>query len=401
MDKVIKTKADCEEVLAAVEKLMDLNPDVGTPEADQLELLTLLIQDYESREYEFIPPDPVEAIKFRMEQQKLAPRDLVPYLGSRSKVSEILSKKRPLTLSMIRALHTGLGIPAKVLVVDQSDVEDVQIEWRRFPIKEMSNRGWIVQPIDNRLTSIANVLREFFAAAGPLEAEAILYRKSGHIRCARSMDDYALAAWSARILAKAFKEPLSVEYEPNTVNLDFMRQVAQISSSDNGPLEVRDFLRSHGIVLAVERHLPRTYLDGAAFIVRDNRPVIGLTLRHDRIDNFWFSLMHELAHVCLHYYEEEFNYFYDDLDIETGDDPREKEADQLASEALIPAEAWERSAARHSRIPEAAELLANQLGIHPAIVAGRMRYESKSYRLLNNLMGHREVQKLFPEVKWR
>lgn len=398
MDKVIKTKADYEEVLAEVENLMDINPAVGTLEADQLELLTLLIQDYESREYEFIPPDPVEAIRFRMEQQKLTPRDLVPYLGSRSKVSEVLSKKRPLTLSMVRALHAGLGIPAKVLIEEQSDTKDAEIDWRRFPIKEMINRGWIAQPADNTFTSIINVLRQFFAAADSFQANAVLYRKTIHIRCARSMDDYALKAWSARVLSKASEETLFKEYDPTTVDMGFMRQVAQISSSNKGPLEVRGLLRDHGIVLVVERHLPRTYLDGAAFIVRDNRPVIGLTLRYDRIDNFWFSLMHELAHVCLHYTEGD-NFFYDDLDIEAEEDPRERAADQLAGEALIPNDVWKRSAASRLLSPEAAEDLATQLGVHTAIVAGRMRHEFKSYRILNNLVGHHEVRKLFTEVK--
>jgi HTH-type transcriptional regulator/antitoxin HigA len=116
MIKIIKSEPAYKAALAAIEKLIDLDPDVGTPEADRLELLALLVQDYESKTVKMTLPDPIAAIKFRMEQQNLTQQDLVPFIGSRSKVSEVLSRKRPLTLSMIRALHSGLGIPAKVLL---------------------------------------------------------------------------------------------------------------------------------------------------------------------------------------------------------------------------------------------------------------------------------------------
>ncbi len=109
--------------------------------------------------------------------------------------------------------------------------------------------------------------------------------------------------------------------------------------------------------------------------------------------------MHELAHVSLHFHDEP-TQFFDDLDLEYQDDPREKEADELAGEALIPSDIWNRSPARHVPSPEAAKLLANKLQIHPAIVAGRVRYEQNDYRLLNNLVGHKLVRRLFSEIKW-
>ncbi len=404
MNRVIKTEADYEEALTAIEALMDLDPDPGTPEADQLELLTLLVQEYESREFQIAPPHPIDAIKFRMAQQDLSPRNLVPYLGSRSKVSEVLSGRRQLTLSMIRALHSGLGIPAKVLIQEQGENEDVDIEWDRFPLKEMIARGWIPASVSKVRGQTERIMRQFLTPIASLQIEAVLCRKSSHVRSARSMDEYALAAWAARVIVKAYQDPPLVQYKPDTVNLDFMREVARLSVSDEGPILARDFLRGSGIPLIIERHLPRTYIDGAAIMIQYDMPVIGLSLRHDRIDNFWFSLMHELAHLSLHHGEEA-ACFYDDLDVdlnvETQDDPREREADQLAGEALIPEDAWRRSPASRLRSPEAAEHLAKQLHIHPAVVAGRMRHEFKAYRLLNNLVGHRKVRKLFPEIKWR
>ena len=397
MNKVIKNETEYEESLSSLEGLLDLDPDPGTAENEKLELLTLLIENYESRQYQLIPPHPIEAIKFRMEQQKLKPRDLIPYIGSRSKVSEVLSGKRSLTLSMIRALSSGLGIPANILIQEQSQDD---IDWDRFPIKQMVTWGWIPAPEHPHSTRSGEILRPFFAEAGNLQLQTVFYRSSSHIRSGRSMDDYALTAWSARILAKASENPPTVKYKAGVLTEKIMRKVAQLSVFETGPLLARDLLREQGIQIVVERHLPRTYLDGAIIMTDKLSPVIGLTLRHDRIDNFWFTLTHELAHLSLHL-DNENSIYYDDLDMEAEDDTREREADYLAGEVLIPDEAWKQSPASHLRSPEAAEYLAKQLNIHPAIVAGRMRHDLKAYRLLNNLVGHKKVRRLFPEVFWR
>ena len=112
--KVIKTEAEYEAALARVAELMDAQP--GSPDEQDLELFALLVEQYEQEHFPIAPPDPVEAILFRMEQEGLTRKDLAAYIGSPSKVSEVLNRKRPLSLSMIRALHKGLGIPADILV---------------------------------------------------------------------------------------------------------------------------------------------------------------------------------------------------------------------------------------------------------------------------------------------
>ena len=114
--KVIKTEEDYNEALKLIEELMNGDPEEDSEEGEKLDLLATLVQDYESKLFPESLPDPIDAILFRMEQQNLKPIDLVPYIGSRSKVSEVLSRKRTLTLSMMRALEAGLGIPAKVLL---------------------------------------------------------------------------------------------------------------------------------------------------------------------------------------------------------------------------------------------------------------------------------------------
>lgn len=114
--KVIKSESEHEQALARLMELMDANPADGSVAADELELLVLVIDQFESAHYPMDPPDPIEAIKFRMDQMGLKSKDLVPFIGSASKVSEVLSHKRPLSLNMIRKLNPGLGIPAEVLI---------------------------------------------------------------------------------------------------------------------------------------------------------------------------------------------------------------------------------------------------------------------------------------------
>ena len=112
--KPIKTEADYETALAEIEQLFEARP--GTPAADRLEILTTLVEGYENHHYPIPLPDPVEAILYYLESRGLTRRDLEFYLGSRARVSEILNRKRPLSLEMIRRLHQGLGIPAEVLI---------------------------------------------------------------------------------------------------------------------------------------------------------------------------------------------------------------------------------------------------------------------------------------------
>lgn len=398
--KVIKTEADYAEVLAEIEQLIDRDPAPGTQEAERLEVLTLVVRDYESKQFPIKPPHPIEAIHFRMEQQGLTQRDLVPFIGSRSKVSEVLARKRPLTLSMIRALHRGLGIPAEVLLQEHpSDVlEETDIEWERFPVREMIVRSWIKGGAFPLREDPEDLVRRFLSPLGRSQSKIYaLYRKT--LRSARRMDSYALTAWTARVAIRAIEKYPATRYKPETVTLEFMRELSQLSWSTLGPVLAQEFLERYGIPLIIEPHLPRTHLDGAAIMVEVARPVIGLTLRHDRLDNFWFCLMHELAHLALHL-KEEGEGFYDDLDTVRSDDPREKEADTLAGEALIPEQVWQNSPARRLRSPEAAQHLADKLRIHPAIVAGRMRYESRNFRVLNQLIGRDEVRKCFPDVGW-
>lgn len=114
----IRSDADYKATLREVSALVDSDPDPGTPEGDRLDVLATLVEAYEARYLPIASPDPVEAIKFRMEQGGLSIKDLEPLIGKSNRVYEVLNRKRPLTLAMIRRLHQGLGIPAEVLIAE-------------------------------------------------------------------------------------------------------------------------------------------------------------------------------------------------------------------------------------------------------------------------------------------
>ena len=110
----IRSTRDYRRALKEIEGLMGAEP--GTPAGDRLDVLTTLVEAWEAKRYPIDPPDPVEAIKYHMEARGLEPKDLVPYIGSRNRVYEVLNRKRSLTLRMVWRLHEGLGIPAESLI---------------------------------------------------------------------------------------------------------------------------------------------------------------------------------------------------------------------------------------------------------------------------------------------
>ena len=385
--KAIRTEADHGAALERIDALMGAS--AGTPAGDELDVLVDLVEHYEEKHVPMGFPTPVAAIQFRMEQAGLAPRDLVPYLGSRAKVSEVLSGKRALTMRMARALHDHLGIPAEVLLqqAEEPDVGQLKsADWSKFPVREMVKAGWL--PKAARSAGRAGkYLTDLIRRAGCAQLQpAALYRKNDQARSNAKSDPWALATANEDRPRKA--------YVRGTITPKFLREVARLSVEDDGPLQAAQFLAKNGIALVTVRHLKRTYLDGAALKLADGTPVVALTLRYDRIDNFWFCLLHELAHVGRHLDSGEDTVFVDDLNLQTAD-VKESEADEWAVEAAIPRDMWESSSMQERPTPIAVVQFANKLHIHPAIVAGRVRFERKNFRMLSHYVGNGEVRRHF------
>lgn len=395
----IRTEADHEAALARIDALMDA--EVGSPEADELSVLAELVEAYETKHFPIELPTPVEAIRFRMEQAGLEPRDLEPYIGSRGKVSEVLSGKQALTLAMIRALHKHLGIPADVLVGDGASsgvaAETASLEWSRFPINEMAKRGWL-RSVASTKAKAEDLIRELITSAGGVKAVPMpLCRRNDAMRQNAKTDTYALLAWCLKALAESRDQKLTGTYNSGSVTLEALAELAKSSAYEDGPKRAKDALSSWGIHLVCVAHLPKTYLDGAALrSVDGGAPIVALTLRYDRIDNFWFSLLHELAHVGRHF-NGAAEAFVDDFSLRDApsrhEDPRENEADDWAEEALIPRDLWAGAGLNSHASYSGIIAFSQRVGVHPAIVAGRVRHQTRNFRAFAPLLGTGEVRK--------
>lgn len=393
--RIIKSDEEHASAIARLEALMMDDPEPESVAGEELSLLSLIIEEYEGRRWPIDPVSPIEAISFRMEQMGLKQKDLIPYIGSAGKVSEVLSGKRSLTTDMIRALHDRLAIPLKSLVMEQpapygtEGIDDPD----RYPLKEMVRRKWITLPPRASREKKEEILGSFLFG---VQRQGVGFhpRRTKHIRSGKASNPYALEAWTAAAIQKAQGVEVDHTYPWKTLGAPFLREIARLSGQPDGISRVADVLGHYGIRFTVLQHLPQTYLDGAAIFPENDNPVVCLTLRHDRVDNFWFTLLHELAHVVLHH-EDSSVIFYDNLDVDQNIDSREQEADEAAGEALVPTDAWNRSPAKSFHSEEAVKLLAHKVGVAPEVVAGKIRRMTGKYSLLTGMVGKGDVRNWF------
>jgi HTH-type transcriptional regulator / antitoxin HigA len=377
--KPVRNEVEHEQALKAACALMSRSDDEG------LELLLVyqaLIEQWERRRFSLEAPTPAQAIKFRMEQLDLRPRDLIAYLGTKSRVSEILSGQRQLTVDQIRALNRHLGIPTDSLIgVTKHEPANRRSTASRAAIDKLKKLG-VMKPREN--------IDVFLDRASRVAPAVAMLRKTRTDRTNAKTDLGALEAWCAGALVKAERQQLPKQIHRVKWGPKLARELAQLSVHSDGPLRAKECLRGAGIIMVVLEHLPGTYLDGAAICRGDGAPVIALTLRHDRIDNFWFTLLHEFAHVSCHL-NEGTQVIIDDLDVKTSE-AIELEADEFARNALLPPKIWAKYALRDLSVEDVEEAAAAAF-VHPAIVAGRWRWDTGDYRRFSKLLGHGEVRK--------
>lgn len=389
----VKTEGDYDAALERIEALWGAAP--GTSEGDELDVLLTLVSVYEQEHHPVPPPSPVEAIRFVMEQKGLRQADLVPFFGSRAKVSEVLNGKRTLTLSMVRALHGGLGIPAEVLIQegDRFPKDGGEVDWEGYPVSEIVSHGW-VQGFDPN-SQREEIMRDLARQAGLeyFHEHAVCLRQGGRENA--KTDPRALQAWILKVRAEAGKLETKAPFKQSGMDMTLLRKVGQLSVFSDGPRMAGEYLLGRGVKLVFVPHLRRTHVDGVVFIEENGSPVIGMSLRYDRIDYFWFTLLHELAHVALRHLRKGGECIVDDLDLANtlDDDELEREADKMARQALIPDELWMSSPARTTARIKDVQTLARAADIHQAIVAGRVRREKGNYRLLSRHVGQGEVRK--------
>jgi len=394
--KLIKNEDEYKNALEHIEILMDAEP--GSTEEGELDLFAHLVELYEAEHYAIELPDPIEAIKFRMDQAGLTRKDMRQYLGSQSKVSEVLNYKRPLSLKMIRALHKDLGIPADVLLQESGgEIKELKYNFRDYPFNEMFKRGYFAY-FHGGLWQAKDFAEELliglFEVFGGNPPEPVYCRNSfGEI------NQNALIAWQARVLAIAKAEKLP-SYSTGVLTEKFVSELVKLSYYSKGPQLAIELLNKNGIHLIILPHLTKTYLDGTCTISPWGNSVIGMTLRFDRLDNFWFTLMHEMAHLFLHIEGKGVVFFFVTESLSHSEEtPYESEANQWARDRLIHPENWGRNAPVLLETQESEEItcFAEDLRISPAIVAGRIRWERGDYRVHSNLIGRNSVREQFAE----
>lgn len=203
----------------------------------------------------------------------------------------------------------------------------------------------------------------------------------------KKKDDAPMALaihWLSLVREQANIQAIDNEIPPlNFTEADLSELSHESVNVEKLPL-IKDILLKHGIILVYQESLPGMKLDGASFLLDDKIPVIGMTLRYSRLDNFWFVLFHELSHIILHY-EKLKTPVLDDLDEESEEDI-EMEANSLALNSLIPRPKW-RSCNLHYNANEATlNAFAKEINIHPSIVAGRYQKEKNKYSVFADIV---------------
>jgi HTH-type transcriptional regulator/antitoxin HigA len=267
---------------------------------------------------------------------------------------------------------------------------------RSETVREMSRRKWFKPSLASAKERVAErgaALFEFLAVNRATRPAYAMF-KGRRLTAKRSvLDNLGTQAWIAHITDVAQECSNRTTFAASSISRELLRSIAQLSTSDRGPRQALDVLREVGICVVLESGLPGMSVDGASFHTTGANPVLALTARHDRLDNFWFTLFHEIGHICLHLSEPSDDVFVDSEE-ESGSDgvEAEAEANAFAKDNLIPRDTWLRSDAHRFGTEASVVALAKHLGIHPAIVAGRIRFERHEFRIFDDLIGRGQVR---------
>lgn len=251
-----------------------------------------------------------------------------------------------------------------------------------IPWKDMEAMGWI----EHGVRSFSQVLPYLLSNS---TSDGALYRKS--------IDDETLqiSLWKSKVHMTStalLAENPKLSFELGSLDTEFMSNFVKISQNPAAISDLPDLLLEKGILLVFERGLPGIKTDGMVFKTSNGIPVIAMTLRYARLDNFWFTLLHELSHVIKHYdlLDEA---IVEDLDI-VSTTKIEKQADRLAQNTIVPRYIWERCEAKYTHSEASVYKLAEQVEVHPALIAGMLRRELRNYTLFTSLVNATNTREL-------
>lgn len=396
--KPIESALDHQAALKQIEHLMQ-NETLPDEDVNRLKVLAILVEKYEDEHFSIGMPSPIDAIEFRMDQLGINRAKLSEIIGfPKSRISDVLNGKRSLSLDMIRALNAQLGIPADVLLGNakaEIPPECLDVDWKCFPITEMVKHGWLRASAAKG--NVEERIRSLMAAAGVVQPrfDGVTFRGTE----TKKPDSYAVNAWLMVARAQAIQHETETVFRKENIDSKFRRELAKLSLYSDGPVRAFDALRDAGVTPVCIRPLKRTHIDGACFYLPSGKPAIAISGRHDRIDNFWFTLLHECVHVERHL--EGLSLILDETEGQNGafgnDSKLELEANELARAALVPSDIFEelrRSAGSISA--SKIEIYSRQADVHRAIIAGQVRNITGRFTHFEKLIGRGEISKIMP-----
>lgn len=335
--------------------------------------------------------------------QGLSQKALAERLGMKEQQVQRYEQERYKTASLSRisevARALGLTLQAELAIGARSTREAqsfaTNFDPKKLPLKVMRDRKWF--DLFDDLPRGEDLEKAMAFVLPALNGPHVHAMHRQVVRTGSKVDDYALLAWKACILHKARKIAKPLNQYP-TLDAGFIHDLVSLSRDErNGPVLAVQRLRDRGIPVVFERHLQGTHLDGAAMLLDSNTPVIGMTLRHNRFDNFWFVLLHEIGHIVLHRDQGLLDGFFDD-EAATPKERVEQEADDYSQNAMLSMEIWMNSFVRYSRSREDIREFARKHRISPAIVAGRIRRERKDYTIFSDLVGQGKLSPMIEQA---
>jgi len=249
-----------------------------------------------------------------------------------------------------------------------------------LPKSELLRLGWISDKED--LSSMTDFFKDIYS-----ERNNALFRKSN------ASDAALLSVWLSKVRSTAEVNVISDSVPSfNGLSKQQLKDIARMSIDTDIIRALPSIMAQYGIVLVYERSLSATKVDGVVFRLSSGHPVIGLSFRYSRIDYFWFTLLHELAHICLHI-DKISNPILDDLDVSTQDEI-ELAANRLAKYSFVDRSAWRSCEPKYNKNYKAVEKFAEETGIHKGIVAGLLRKELGDYSLYSKMVNEINVREL-------
>lgn len=330
----------------------------------------------------------------------MSQKELADFLGLKEQQIQRYEADRYRAASLDRLIEIAEALNVKIsgeaALVGDGRLKSVDpAVWKTFPVAEMYKRGWFEDfsgTMAEARKAAPELVPAFLYGSHAQYAAPALHRKS--VRANGKVLEAAIAAWEARVRMLADRRPPEKVFDRNSLTHEWFAGLRALTLTADGVIEAVDYLREVGICLIIERQLPGTLLDGAALCSLHDYAIVAMTLRHDRLDNFWFTLFHEIGHLMLHIGPGQFGAIFDDTES-PATSTIEEEADLFAQEALIPAAQWKLATSKFARTERAVVTDAKRFGVGPAIIAGRVRQETRNYTLLSGLVGAGEVRRQF------